>query len=259
MIIDHHVHLGVDSNKTKYTLSKESLLEKMDIMGVDKSIVFPCPNIPPRDKNPYLPYNQEIKDQTQNQSRLIPFMFVHPYLDDSKYISSMKESFKGFKLYNSAKDMEYEYNNIHNTETIKSISSESKPLIVHTSLFKGGRARDLIPFIQSYSGPVAVAHIARMSHSDLELISKIENVYIDLSPFNTMLKNPHFLSLNEIHPSIRDLNPIEIIDYLTQMFGNRIVWGTDSPWCDNLNFNGYKEEVDIFKELVLSNICSSLV
>jgi hypothetical protein len=259
MLIYHHIHLGFD-NKTGYSLGTEGLLKRMDVQGVDKAVVFSCPNVPPLDKNPYERENERVLTESFGEPKLIPFMFVHPYLDTPEYVNATKDHFKGFKIYSSARGIEYSYSKIQNTEVFDVIRSTGKPLLVHTSLREGGRARDLVEVIRRYSGPVILAHLARLSSLDLDLVSGLKNSYLDLAPLNVLLNNPQFLAnTSELPEAIRDLSPEKIVNYLKGRFTGRLIWGTDSPWCDHLSPDGYRGEVNLFKRLGLGEVCINLV
>lgn len=256
-IIDHHVHLGKDYNKTNYSLSADELISQMDSCGVDKSVIFSCPNIKPSSKNPYEKENNFIL--SKSSVRLIPFMFIHPYFDDVKYIKSLHKDFLGFKIYCSAKDVAYNYRNIQNTDVFNFVKSTGKPLIAHIGVNEGERAKDLVNAINSYEGEFIVAHAARFFDEDLKEISKIKNVYLDLSPLNIMLSYPRYLPLKtEFSIKLSIFSPENVLKYLYDLFENRLIWGTDSPWCNFIRSNGYAEEVSLYKKLNLETICHNI-
>lgn len=57
---------------------------------------------------------------------------------------------------------------------------------------------------------------------------------------------------------LKNLNQEKVVEYLHKKFPKRLLWGTDSPWCDNLSKEGYKGEVDLMKRLDLENICVNI-
>jgi predicted TIM-barrel fold metal-dependent hydrolase len=260
MLIDSHVHLGKDYYKTGYSLSKEELLKKMDKFQIDKSIIFSCPNVFPFDKNPYEKENQFIINSAHTEPRLIPFMFVHPWKDTIEYIHSNQNFFKGFKIACNARNMEYCYDDLFNNPVMNLISSMGKPLIVHIGLKERQRAKNLVQLLKRYKSKVVLAHSARLFSYDLDLISKFPNVYLDLSPLNVLISCNNFLPpASELPRIIKDKKPAEIINYLSSLFEKRLIWGTDTPWCDNLCLEGYEKEVKLYRELNLENSCSNLL
>ncbi len=254
MIVDHHVHLGRD-NKTGYSLNGKALFSKMDKYGIDRSVVFSCPNVVPLDCNPYIDGNSFVLDAASNNSRLIPFMFVHPHKDSLEYLESAASLFEGFKIYSSAEGMAYDYSSLESSEIFDFMSSSRKPLLAHTSLSGEGSAKSLVNLASYYNGPFLVAHAARLNLGDLELLSRHQNVHIDISPFSTMLENPNFLDKSYLKEEcFSKLDPFAIVGYLYKLFEGRLIWGTDSPWCDELSEKGYGKEVELFRKL---NIAAS--
>ena len=259
MIIDHHVHLGQDFY-TGFSLNRENLLKKMDSSEIDKSIVFPCPNTQEWCNNPYAFDNLSIIDEAnKSPDRLIPFMFVHPVLDKLSGVRDLFSKVSGFKLHSSPHVLHYNYNNVSSSEIISAMSSTGKPIIIHTGLREGSRARDALDIAKNHNGPVIFAHFARLSLPDLELLSGLKNTYLDLSPLGFLLNNPTYLARYMDRPSeLKNLNQEKVVEYLHKKFPKRLLWGTDSPWCDNLSKEGYKGEVDLMKRLDLENICVNI-
>lgn len=107
--IDHHVHLGTDRNRTGFSQSSKQLISLMNQYCIDRAIVFACPNIGPQDVNPYKLENDMILQASNESSRLIPFMFVHPFRDEMKYLEENEKYFAGFKVHSHAKYMKYTY------------------------------------------------------------------------------------------------------------------------------------------------------
>ena len=256
IIIDHHVHLGKDCNKTGYSLSKEQLISDMDYNCIDKSVVFACPNILPSKENPYRKENELILSAAQKNNRLIPFMFIHPFLDKVEYIQSNQHYFAGFKIYCSAKEMEYQYQDMPNTEIFRYLNGIDKPLIAHIGMHEGERAKNIINTIELYKGPVIITHAARFFDQDLKNISILKNVYLDVSPLNVMLTNKKYLpNISEINSKIADFSEINTLNYLKGLFEERIIWGTDNPWCNFICEDGYSKEVELYRRLNLEQIC----
>ncbi len=259
MIIDHHVHLGFDL-KTGFSLTAKDLLKKMDEYGIDRSIVFACPNLSLRKRNPYLQANAKILKVSKNSSRLIPFMFVHPFLDDVEKIKKLHGPFAGFKIYSSAQGMEYSYGDLTSSEQMKTILKTEKPILFHIGKYAGERPSDLIEIASQTSFPIILAHCGRLFGKDLKEISKLKNVYLDVTPLQTSLEHSFFLKdQKEIPKKIRDMDMEKILIYIEGLFGKeRILWGTDTPWCDVLGSKGYGGEVEALKKLQSRGIKNSL-
>jgi len=243
-MIDHHVHLGTDC-KTGFSLTLEELLEKMELFGLDKSVVFSPPNVKPK-INPYQRENEQISSSCKDHPRIIPFMFVHPFLDEIEYLWDFSPEFQGFKLSSRGKDMEYHYQDLRYSRVIDFLLSTNKPLLFHTGYRDTTRIKHLIKIIKDTKSPIVFAHAGDLIEEDLIEISQYENVFIDISPMATMLKLGFFTDERNRPEELKKLTIRGILSYLERIFGKkRIVWGSDSPWCDNLLLEGYKREIEV--------------
>jgi len=251
MIIDHHVHLGLDTNKSGFSLTAEELMRKMNLYGIDKSIVFACPNITPKDKNPYQEENKKILAASRKYKQLIPFMFVNPFLDTIDYLEKTQVMFSGFKVYATANQMGYSYSKALDKKQMQMLIEIGKPMLFHTGKVEGSRVDDLLCIIKASKGLILLAHSGRLFKQGLERVAKYDHVYIDISPIVTNIELEKILLAP---PEERDLklskiNPQKVIDYLERLFNGRVIWGSDTPWCDNLIKEGYKREIEVRKYL----------
>ena len=246
-MIDHHIHLGKDT-LTGFYLETKTLSKRLDKFNLSGAIVFSCPNVRYNKKNPYKEGNKKIINASLNDQRFIPFLFVHPYLDRLDYLEREADSFKGFKLYPRASDMEYSYNDISNRRIIDLIIESTKPVIFHTGFRDGSRIKDLIWILERKKSPVVLVHSGDLIEEDLIKASKYEQSYIDVAPLATMLERDFFVNPQRRPFKLRELASKKVLNYLKNIFGSeRIVWGSDSPWCDYLIKEGYEKEVRISK------------
>lgn len=131
-------------------------------------------------------------------------------------------------------------------DTLEFLMESTKPIVFHTGYRDISRIKNLEFFIKNSSKPIALAHAGDLINSDLELISKYENVFIDVSPMQTMLDQNYFINSSRRSRELKDLDSQKVLNYLDNLFGKeRIVWGSDSPWSDNLIEDGYAKEVSI--------------
>ncbi|MEM4605457.1 MAG: amidohydrolase family protein [Candidatus Pacearchaeota archaeon] len=242
-IVDHHVHLGTDL-RTGLSLSLEELLCRMEKYTISRAVVFPMPNVFPS-LNPYKKENLKIYEYSLFDNRIIPFMFVHPFLDNEEYFTSNERFFKGFKLYCSAKDLEYKYNLLRFSSIFNNLLTSSKPKISHIGLDEGERPKDLLDFCSSSNANIIITHCGRFFLDDLKEISVFENVYLDISPFLTMIKNQDFVPKFKKFFLSKE-HPIKITDYFLNLFNERVLFGTDSPWCDLLLEGGFNKEINFY-------------
>ena len=254
-ITDYHVHVGKDA-KTGFSLGCKELLDRMDANGISRSVIFACPNVPPRATNPYEESNNLVLRYASLSNRLLPLMFVHSDRDSLNYIESEHSNFLGFKLYSHVPGMITDYRQLSESEIMKFLIRTKKPLLFHIGLNDGERVRDLRPIISASDSPIILAHCGRLFSRDIEEVSAFKNTYIDVSPLSTTIDNgerflPDQLEMDE---NVRNLKPSNILKYLSEKFNGRILWGSDSPWCNHLGKRGYAGEVEITREALRGGV-----
>ncbi|MFA5174577.1 MAG: amidohydrolase family protein [Candidatus Pacearchaeota archaeon] len=248
-MIDHHVHLGKDT-KTKFYLDPKTISNRLDLFNLKGAIIFACPHQNNSKFNPYEKANNQVYSASLINKRLIPFMFVHPILDKLEYVTKEETKFKGFKLYPRSINQEYSYDYISDRRIIDLISESKKPAIFHTGFREGSRIKDLIWILERKDSPVIFVHSGDLIDEDLQRASRYPNVYIDVAPLNTMLEREFFVDKNKRNKAVSKLNVDNILNYLSNLFGKqRVLWGSDSPWCDNLIEEGYKKEIEILEKM----------
>lgn len=247
-IIDYHVHLGEDK-KYGYVLKPSKLLKLMNKHKIDRSVVFACPNKDFDRENPYSLSNRYILYSSQKSNgRFIPYMFVHPFLDTKKEVESFSNSFYGFKIYCQAGD--YDYNTLNESSIADYVFGQKKPVVVHTSRTSKSRPLSLLDVVESFpETPFHFAHCGRLFEYDLETLATRNNVYIDISPLATMCSKPKFfVSEEKRKPQIDIQDPKSVLKYLNNVFGKeKVLWGSDAPWSNNMLHNGYKREIEILQ------------
>jgi len=247
-MIDHHVHLGTDC-RTSFSLDIKTLSKRLDSFGIEKAIVFACPN-QKREINPYKEFNGNILEASRQDNRVLPFMFIHPLLDELSYIEKNQEKFSGFKLYPRAVDMEYHYGFISSSRILDLIVESSKPIIVHTGFRIGNRIKDLSWLLERKKSPVVFVHSGDLMDEDLRDSSRYENSFVDVSPLITMIEKDFFVGAERRDKKLKELSPDKILNYLKSLYGKeRIIGGTDSPWSDNLIENGYEREINVLRRM----------
>lgn len=256
-MIDHHVHLGYDE-KTHFSLIPEELSKRLDRFGLEGAIIFSCPNVSLKNKNPFEEGNRLVFEASRRDKRLIPFMFIHPILDEFSYIQSSQRSFMGFKLYPKTTGMEYDYRDLN--KDVKGVLDEiRKPLLFHTGSKEGHRIMDLIHFIRDTSNRCILVHCGDLIDEDLRAAAELPNTIIDISPMATMIERGFYTGSKNRDKKLKILTADYIIDYLIWLFGpERIVWGSDAPWCDYLIKGGYKREVEILRKMERKGLKNSI-
>ncbi len=256
-MIDHHVHIGYDE-KTHFSLSQNEISRRIDEFGLEGAVIFSCPDVPVTNENPFENANSLVLESSKADKRLIPFMFVHPFLDNPSYIQHIQGFFRGFKLYPKSNGMEYDYKKL-NGDVSDILAGTSKPLLFHTDFRDGHRISDLVHFIKRVSNPCLLAHCGDLIDSDLKAVSELPNAMIDISPMATMIERGFYTDAEKRSKKLKNLTVDSILEYLFELFTpERIVWGSDSPWCDHLTKKDYEGEIEILRKMEEAGVKDSL-
>lgn len=247
-MIDHHVHL-FDDLKTGFSLSPQLLSERLTKYNVEKAIVFSCVHPLLSQKNPYEGENVRILQAADQDHRFIPFMFVHPFMDDLDYVQKTDSNFCGFKIHQRG-PAPYHYGDLRSSKVFRYLLETGKPIIFHTGYRDEARVKNLSWLTGVPSGPLVIAHSGDLIQGDLNTILSNGNFYIDVSPFETMIRRGFFVEEARRDSTLHDLRLKSFLSYMDKFFGKqRVVWGTDTPWCDNLIDDGYAKEVEIGRKM----------
>ena len=202
--VDAHSHVG----KGAAVWSGQDVVNRMDTMKVDKTIIFPF-------TEGYF-NNDEIMDYVnENPDRLIPFCAVNPWngkeaLDDLE--NCFQKGFKGVKLH----------------PTLCGFPLSNKKLV--NPIFEIAQAYDAVVIVHGsadlYNCPLEFDRMARrfpkvpliMAHCGffwewelaIEVAMENDNLYLETS------RVPGF----------------ETSKVIQKLGGDKVIWGTDGPFCD---------------------------
>jgi predicted TIM-barrel fold metal-dependent hydrolase len=137
----------------------------------------------------------------------------------------------------------------------------AKTIVFHSGNDYYSSPHQIIKFAKRYEGNVVIAHFARFDKSSLQTISKMDNVWVDTSPFtylySLLLNKPHRLCCENEHKGINDL-----LYHLIDMVGcEKVLFASDSPWgnlSDEVNFiKGLNFNDDELKKILYTNACDA--
>jgi hypothetical protein len=234
MRIDHHAHVGKDVGRWKFESNVDDLRRTLDNYQIDKAVVFACANLTVQPL-PYKLNNDIILEGAQKDNRLVPFMFIHPYLDTLEHIKSNEANFAGFKVYCNAHGLGYSYADMTNQEQIQIIMNLEKPVVFH------------------------------IAKKDLKEFSVYKNVFIDVSPLATLFERKEIFLADRAFwsPNINFDSKHKfidtVLDYLDSLYPGRLVWGSDTPWSDNLGSEKYAGEACVLDRMIEKNISSTFL
>ncbi|MFA5070751.1 MAG: hypothetical protein WC511_00065 [Candidatus Pacearchaeota archaeon] len=241
MLIDHHIHFT----------NEEDILKIIERYKIDKAIIF-AKRLDEKSVNLYKKENQKVLDFAKKNKKIIPFMHIHPFLDDLEYVKKNFKQFKGFKLNCNPKITGYSYTDLKKSKVFEFVLRTKKPIIFHTGYKKGHRIKDILPNLKKgKNGIIIFAHAGRFIGEDLKVSSKYENIFIDVCPLNVISENSKFISSRSpLKKDILNKDFSKVINFLKKYFEGRIIWGSDFPSCNELSKEGYSGELKIYKELV---------
>ena len=145
-------------------------------------------------------------------------------------------------------------------KTIEFLIEARKPILFHTGYREGNRIVNLQRLFTRLKCPIALAHSGDLIHKDLLTATQFENVYIDISPLATMLERGFFVDSGRKAPELTEITVDKILNYLARLFGkNKVLWGSDAPWCDGLSREGYVGEVRAMKRMKELGIGGDLI
>lgn len=136
-----------------------------------------------------------------------------------------------------------------------------KTIVFHSGNDLFSSPNQIIEFAKRYDGNVVIAHFARFDKASLHTISKMNNVWVDTSPFtflhSLLLNKPYRLCCENDYRKIDDL-----FYHLIDIVGcDKVIFASDSPWgnlIDEVNFFNSLSISDIEREKILyKNACDA--
>lgn len=221
MKIDAHSHVG----KGAAVWSGQDVVDRMNTMGVDKTIIFPF-------TEGYFNNEDILGYVEENPERLIPFCAVNPWngqeaLDDLE--ECLKKGFKGVKLHPTLCGFPLSNQKLVNP-IFEIVQSYGGVVIVHGSadlyncpleFDRMARRFPQVPLIMVHCGFFWEWELA------IEVAMENDNLYLETS------RVPGF-----------ETNKI-----IQKLGGDKVIWGTDGPFCDyEWEFNKIKRYANGEKE-----------
>ena len=279
LIIDTHTHVGLSLSQyvkggSYFCQSIDELKLKMEMFGVDFSIVFPFAELNGNGvKNVYYhagidlfeteayPYqlaNENMFSEIirKNYTMFLPFMIIQPNCELDEQIQCF-EKYKdytfGFKIHTTANKV----SPVDLPNALVNICAQNGlPIIFHTRACQEQyNCWAVMEFASKHPNiNVCVAHCAGFDKSFFQELSKFENVYFDISPLLSLCAwanngNDKVISKNKLEWDYSKVG--EVFLKLFETAPNRILWATDDPCGLDLP-NKYGQQVALIKNADLS-------
>ncbi len=222
MIVDAHVHIGIDKDGASQTMGQQ--IKAMKECGIDKSVVFPF-----NENGDLVEASKALLKYKSNS--IIPFLRLDPKKTSPETVEELLSGrdFAGVKLHPRAQNfdpIDRRYYPIY-----KKIEDSGKPLLLHS--------RKMLPFMNrpgrtnpAFSDPdrmvrlaaqfpslsIILAHFANMSKKALGAVGKHENLFIETSIFGTVFT---------------------VRIFCDRIGAEKIIYGSDAPYSD--------QEIEVLK------------
>ena len=181
-----------------------------------------------------------------------PFFILHlqnPLLD--KEIQFYLDNFSnfGFKLHTFV-------SNFPLSKVKRFFRGIDVPLLIHSGADSHSAPSEIIKFAKGYKGNILMAHAARLSSKHLKEISRVPNLFVDVSPLTSFYKRILEKDYSTILESSKNFDemllPQDIYKYILKFCDpKKVLFGTDAPWCNHFGL-GYEREVESLRSLDVS-------
>ena len=267
-VIDVHTHIGISPKfyyqfGYPYALSFEDLVFRMEVLGIDHSVIFPFVdsrfyvNDPDSSEikttTEYCNFPYEIENKNllneineifpQYSHKALPFLMFDPSRETEKqagFIESLLEKHPVFGLKTATTYIQAFVNDLETKgKPILDVAKRHMlPITFHSSVHPEdpwAQAQDIVNFAERHPEiRVCIAHSARFSKSILERADKLDNCYVDFSAFIIHCKlakqNSPSVAAQK-HRFVANYNkPRSVMKKLAEAYPKTMLWGSDTPF-----------------------------
>jgi len=267
-IIDVHTHVGISpkfyyQSGYPYALSLEDLVIRMEVLGINHSVVFPfvdsafyendnqSSKIKTTTKYCNFPYELENKNllnevneiySVQNHKAL-PFLMFDPSREAEKQAGLLEELSEKYPVFGLKTATTYIQSFINDLETkgkpiLDIARNKELPIIFHSSVHPEdpwASVHDIVDFAERHPDiRVCIAHSARFEKSVLDKADRLDNCFVDFSAFKIHCKlavqNSPSIATEEIRFLSDYNNPLSVMTRLAEAYPNIMLWGSDTPF-----------------------------
>lgn len=266
--IDVHTHIGISPKffyqyGYPYALSLEDMAVRMEMFGIDFSVVFPfvdsafyeddseSSKIKTTTKHCQFPYELENRNLLNEvneifpeySQQVLPFFMFDPSRKTEEQAGHMEELSEKYPIFGLKTATTYIQAFINDLETkgkpiLDFAKKRDLPITFHSSVHPDdpwAPASDIVDFAERNPEiRVCIAHSARFAKPVLEKADRLKNCFVDLSAFII-----HCKLVNENSASIADAairfegdynDPLSVMTRLAETYPDTILWGTDTPF-----------------------------
>ena len=267
-IIDIHTHVGISQKfyfqyGYPYALSLEDLLIRMEVLGIDHSVVFPfvdsafyendsqSSKIKTTTKYCNFPYELENRNllneineiYPDHNHKALPFLMFDPSREAEKQAVHMEELSERYPVFGLKTATTYIQAFVNDLETkgkpiLDFVCKEKLPIVFHSAVHPEdpwASVNDIVDFAERHPDiRVCIAHSARFVEPVLQKADHLENCFVDLSAFiihcKLAVQNSPSIAPEETR-FLSDYNdPLSVMTRLAEFYPETILWGSDTPF-----------------------------
>jgi len=267
-IIDVHTHVGISQkfyyqNGYPYALSLEDLIIRMEVLGIDHSVVFPFvdsafyenDNQSSKIKtiNRYCSFPYELENRNllneineifpEYNYKALPFLMFDPSRETEKQAAHLEELSEKYPVFGLKTATTYIQSFVNDLETkgkpiLNFVRKNNLPIVFHSAVHPEdpwASVNDIVDFAERHPDiRVCIAHSARFVKPVLQKADHLDNCFVDLSAFiihcKLVMQNSQSIATEETR-FLSDYNdPLSVMNQLAESYPETILWGSDTPF-----------------------------
>ena len=268
VVIDVHTHIGISPKfyyqfGYPYALSFEDLAIRMEMLGIDYSVVFPFVDSAFYEiditsskiktttrycNSPYELENRNLLNEVyeifpEYSNKALPFLMFDPSREPEKQVAHMEELTEKYPVFGLKTASTYIQAFVKDLETkgkpiLEFVQKKQLPIIFHSAIHPEdpwASAYDIVDFAERHPGiRVCIAHSARFAEPVLKKADQLNNCFIDLSAFiihcKLAMQNSPNVASEDIRFAADYNNPLSVMTSLAEAYPDTILWGSDTPF-----------------------------
>jgi len=268
VVIDGHTHVGISPKfyyqyGYPYALSLEDLAIRMEVLGINHSVVFPfvdsafyendpaSPRISTTTRYcrfPYEPENKNLLNEIyeifpQHQRKFLPFLMFDPSRETERQAAHLEELSETYPVFGLKTVATYIQAFVKDLETkgrpILDFARKKKlPIVFHSAVHPDdpwSSVYDIVDFAERHPDiRVCIAHSARFVKPVLEKAARLPNCFVDFSAFvihcKLAVQNSPAVAPQETRFPTDYSDPRSAMLQLSETYPAAMLWGSDTPF-----------------------------
>lgn len=268
VIIDSHTHVGISPKfyyqyGYPYALSIEDLIIRMEVLGIDYTVVFPfvdsafyendsqSAQVKTTTRYCHFPYEIENRNLLneiyeifpEHSRKFLPFLMFDPSRETEKQaalLEGLSQKYPVFGLKTGTTYIQAFVNDLESKgKPILDLALKNEfPIVFHSAVHPGdpwASVYDIVDFAERHPEiRVCIAHSARFVQPVLEKANGLDNCFVDLSAFiihcKLVLQNSSAVAAEDIRFPAEYSDPLRAMTQLAETYPDTVFWGSDTPF-----------------------------